>query len=151
MVGQLGHGDQASYRQPKKVEKLQGKAIRQVACGADFTACITGGFGMHHGFWGNDPPPQTCRSFFCPLQMRTRCTCSGQTTTAASGWRGSSAQRSWSRCCWSFSRSGPSVRSRVATTTWWSCYRAATSTPGAVESMVHRFVGFNQQEETVIV
>uniref|UniRef100_A0A671U6M4 non-specific serine/threonine protein kinase n=1 Tax=Sparus aurata TaxID=8175 RepID=A0A671U6M4_SPAAU len=41
MVGQLGHGDQASYRQPKKVEKLQGKAIRQVACGADFTACIT--------------------------------------------------------------------------------------------------------------
>lgn len=42
MVGQLGHGDQASYRQPKRVEKLQGKAIRQVACGADFTACITG-------------------------------------------------------------------------------------------------------------
>lgn len=42
MVGQLGHGDQASYRQPKKVEKLQGKAIRQVACGADFTACVTG-------------------------------------------------------------------------------------------------------------
>uniref|UniRef100_A0A3Q3IQV8 non-specific serine/threonine protein kinase n=1 Tax=Monopterus albus TaxID=43700 RepID=A0A3Q3IQV8_MONAL len=41
MVGQLGHGDQASYRQPKKVEKLQGKAIRQVACGADFTACVT--------------------------------------------------------------------------------------------------------------
>lgn len=47
MVGQLGHGDQASYRQPKKVEKLQGKAIRQVACGADFTACITGGLGTH--------------------------------------------------------------------------------------------------------
>uniref|UniRef100_A0A667Y508 non-specific serine/threonine protein kinase n=1 Tax=Myripristis murdjan TaxID=586833 RepID=A0A667Y508_9TELE len=41
MVGQLGHGDQASYRQPRKVEGLQGKAIRQVACGADFTACIT--------------------------------------------------------------------------------------------------------------
>ncbi|MEQ2274826.1 Serine/threonine-protein kinase Nek9 [Xenotaenia resolanae] len=41
MVGQLGHGDQASYRQPKRVEKLQGKAIRQVACGADFTACLT--------------------------------------------------------------------------------------------------------------
>uniref|UniRef100_A0A665WFR3 non-specific serine/threonine protein kinase n=1 Tax=Echeneis naucrates TaxID=173247 RepID=A0A665WFR3_ECHNA len=41
MVGQLGHGDQASYRQPKRVEKLQGKAIRQVACGADFTACVT--------------------------------------------------------------------------------------------------------------
>uniref|UniRef100_A0A6Q2YDP6 non-specific serine/threonine protein kinase n=2 Tax=Esox lucius TaxID=8010 RepID=A0A6Q2YDP6_ESOLU len=41
MVGQLGHGDQASYRQPRKVERLQGKAIRQVACGADFTACVT--------------------------------------------------------------------------------------------------------------
>ncbi|KAM3870835.1 serine/threonine-protein kinase Nek9 [Diretmus argenteus] len=41
MVGQLGHGDQSSYRQPRKVERLQGKAIRQVACGADFTACIT--------------------------------------------------------------------------------------------------------------
>uniref|UniRef100_A0A1A8LLC1 non-specific serine/threonine protein kinase n=2 Tax=Nothobranchius pienaari TaxID=704102 RepID=A0A1A8LLC1_9TELE len=41
MVGQLGQGDQASYRQPKRVEKLQGKAIRQVACGADFTACVT--------------------------------------------------------------------------------------------------------------
>ncbi|XP_057716086.1 serine/threonine-protein kinase Nek9 isoform X3 [Corythoichthys intestinalis] len=41
MVGQLGHGDQASYRQPKRVEKLQGKAIRQVGCGTDFTVCIT--------------------------------------------------------------------------------------------------------------
>ncbi|XP_059209716.1 serine/threonine-protein kinase Nek9 [Centropristis striata] len=41
MVGQLGHADQASYRQPKRVDKLQGKAIRQVACGADFTAVIT--------------------------------------------------------------------------------------------------------------
>ncbi|XP_037602492.1 serine/threonine-protein kinase Nek9 [Sebastes umbrosus] len=41
MVGQLGHGDHSSYRQPKRVEKLAGKAIRQVACGADFTACIT--------------------------------------------------------------------------------------------------------------
>lgn len=42
MVGQLGHGDQASYRQPRKVERLQGKAIRQVSCGVDFTACVTG-------------------------------------------------------------------------------------------------------------
>ncbi|KAM9465717.1 serine/threonine-protein kinase Nek9 isoform 1-T1 [Clarias gariepinus] len=41
MVGQLGHGDQASYRQPRKVERLQGKAIKQVSCGADFTACVT--------------------------------------------------------------------------------------------------------------
>ncbi|XP_059675378.1 serine/threonine-protein kinase Nek9 isoform X1 [Gavia stellata] len=39
--GQLGHGDRASYRQPKHVEKLQGKAIRQVSCGDDFTVCIT--------------------------------------------------------------------------------------------------------------
>ncbi|XP_017332175.1 serine/threonine-protein kinase Nek9 [Ictalurus punctatus] len=41
MVGQLGHGDQASYRQPRKVDRLQGKAIRQVSCGADFTACVS--------------------------------------------------------------------------------------------------------------
>uniref|UniRef100_H3BFY4 non-specific serine/threonine protein kinase n=1 Tax=Latimeria chalumnae TaxID=7897 RepID=H3BFY4_LATCH len=41
MVGQLGHGDRASYRQPKRVEKLQGKAIRQVACGDNFTFCTT--------------------------------------------------------------------------------------------------------------
>uniref|UniRef100_G3V5V0 Serine/threonine-protein kinase Nek9 n=1 Tax=Homo sapiens TaxID=9606 RepID=G3V5V0_HUMAN len=39
--GQLGHGDKASYRQPKHVEKLQGKAIRQVSCGDDFTVCVT--------------------------------------------------------------------------------------------------------------
>lgn len=47
MVGQLGHGDQASYRQPRRVERLQGKAIRQVSCGADFTACITGEWNTH--------------------------------------------------------------------------------------------------------
>ncbi|XP_038646357.1 LOW QUALITY PROTEIN: serine/threonine-protein kinase Nek9 [Scyliorhinus canicula] len=41
MVGQLGHGDRASYRQPKWVEKLQGKAIEQAACGDEFTTCIT--------------------------------------------------------------------------------------------------------------
>ncbi|KAM8920782.1 serine/threonine-protein kinase Nek9 isoform 5-T5 [Pelodytes ibericus] len=39
--GQLGHGDRASYRQPKHVEKLQGKAIQKVSCGGDFTMCIT--------------------------------------------------------------------------------------------------------------
>ncbi|XP_067833249.1 serine/threonine-protein kinase Nek9-like, partial [Heptranchias perlo] len=41
MVGQLGHGDKASYRQPKWVEMLQGKAIHQAACGDEFTVCIT--------------------------------------------------------------------------------------------------------------
>lgn len=138
MVGQLGHGDQASYRQPKKVEKLQGKAIRQVACGADFTACITGGFEKHLGIPGNFLLHTSCRL----LQMRTRCTCSGLTITAALEWRVSLAQRYWSRCFWSSSRSGPSVRSRAGTTTSWSYYRVARSTPGAVESMVHRFVRF---------
>ncbi|XP_072284239.1 serine/threonine-protein kinase Nek9 isoform X1 [Pyxicephalus adspersus] len=39
--GQLGHGDRASYRQPKHVEKLQGKSVKQVSCGGDFTVCIT--------------------------------------------------------------------------------------------------------------
>ena len=55
MVGQLGHGDQSSYRQPKRVEKLQGNAIRQVACGADFTACVTGEgtkLPVNPGTWG---------------------------------------------------------------------------------------------------
>ncbi|CAJ0938237.1 unnamed protein product [Ranitomeya imitator] len=31
--GQLGHGDRASYRQPKHVEKLQGKSVQHVSCG----------------------------------------------------------------------------------------------------------------------
>ncbi|XP_012823574.1 serine/threonine-protein kinase Nek9 isoform X2 [Xenopus tropicalis] len=39
--GQLGHGDRASYRQPKHVEKLQGKSVQQVSCGSDFTVCIS--------------------------------------------------------------------------------------------------------------
>ncbi|XP_053330971.1 serine/threonine-protein kinase Nek9 [Spea bombifrons] len=39
--GQLGHGDRASYRQPKRVERLQGKAVQQVRCGGDFTVCVT--------------------------------------------------------------------------------------------------------------
>ncbi|XP_066463760.1 serine/threonine-protein kinase Nek9 isoform X2 [Eleutherodactylus coqui] len=39
--GQLGHGDRASYRQPKHVEKLQGKSVQQVSCGGDFTVCVT--------------------------------------------------------------------------------------------------------------
>lgn len=60
--GQLGHGDRASYRQPKHVEKLQGKAIRQVSCGDDFTVCITGesykslGSG-YYGCVGSDNSP----------------------------------------------------------------------------------------------
>ncbi|XP_063804360.1 serine/threonine-protein kinase Nek9 isoform X3 [Pseudophryne corroboree] len=41
LLGQLGHGDRASYRQPKHVEKLQGKSVQQVSCGGDFTMCIT--------------------------------------------------------------------------------------------------------------
>lgn len=60
--GQLGHGDRASYRQPKHVEKLQGKAIRQVSCGDDFTVCITGeswkSFGSdYYGCVGIDKSP----------------------------------------------------------------------------------------------
>ena len=42
MVGQLGHSFKASCRTPKTVEELHGIAIRQVACGEDFTACVTG-------------------------------------------------------------------------------------------------------------
>ncbi|XP_030855681.1 serine/threonine-protein kinase Nek9 isoform X2 [Strongylocentrotus purpuratus] len=41
LVGQLGHGDTACYKAPKKVEKLQGIPIKAVGCGEEFTACIT--------------------------------------------------------------------------------------------------------------
>ena len=42
MVGQLGHGDTAAYRIPKPVDALHGIPIKQVACGDEFTACVTG-------------------------------------------------------------------------------------------------------------
>ncbi|XP_077868381.1 serine/threonine-protein kinase Nek9-like, partial [Saccoglossus kowalevskii] len=40
MVGQLGHGDTASYRMPKKVAALQGQGVVNVSCGEEFTACV---------------------------------------------------------------------------------------------------------------
>ena len=42
MVGQLGHGDTASYKAPKKVDSFHGIPIRQVSCGEEFTVCSTG-------------------------------------------------------------------------------------------------------------
>ena len=42
MVGQLGHGDTAAYRIPKPIDSLHGIPIKQVACGDEFTACVTG-------------------------------------------------------------------------------------------------------------
>ena len=42
MVGQLGHGDTAAYKAPKKVETFENIPVRQVSCGADFTVCVTG-------------------------------------------------------------------------------------------------------------
>lgn len=41
MLGQLGHGNTASYKAPKKVEALVGKSLTMVSCGEDFTACLT--------------------------------------------------------------------------------------------------------------
>ncbi|XP_072031366.1 serine/threonine-protein kinase Nek9-like isoform X2 [Amphiura filiformis] len=41
LVGQLGHGDTACYKTPRKVEKLVEIPIKAVSCGEDFTACIT--------------------------------------------------------------------------------------------------------------
>ncbi|KAK2194294.1 hypothetical protein NP493_116g01001 [Ridgeia piscesae] len=41
MVGQLGHGDTAAYKAPKKVETFENIPVRQVSCGADFTVCVT--------------------------------------------------------------------------------------------------------------
>jgi NIMA (never in mitosis gene a)-related kinase len=40
LVGQLGHGDTALYRAPKKVESMDG--VEQVGCGEEFTVCRTG-------------------------------------------------------------------------------------------------------------
>ena len=42
MVGQLGHDDTAAYRIPKPIDSLHGIPIKQVACGDEFTACVTG-------------------------------------------------------------------------------------------------------------
>ena len=42
IVGQLGHGDQAAYKSPRKVEAFEGLHVEQATCGADFTLCITG-------------------------------------------------------------------------------------------------------------
>ena len=42
MVGQLGHGDRAAYKAPKHVQAFDEIPIKQVACGEDFTICVTG-------------------------------------------------------------------------------------------------------------
>ena len=42
MVGQLGQGDTAAYKAPKKVETFENIPVRQVSCGDDFTVCVTG-------------------------------------------------------------------------------------------------------------
>ncbi|XP_012945754.1 serine/threonine-protein kinase Nek9 [Aplysia californica] len=41
MVGQLGHGDTASYKAPKRVDALLSMPVHQVACGEDFTLCVS--------------------------------------------------------------------------------------------------------------
>ncbi|XP_052769678.1 serine/threonine-protein kinase Nek9-like isoform X2 [Mya arenaria] len=41
IVGQLGHGNTASYKTPKKVEAFEGVGIVQAECGEDFTVCLT--------------------------------------------------------------------------------------------------------------
>ena len=42
IVGQLGHGDTAAYKTPKKVEAFEGVGVIQAECGEDFTVCLTG-------------------------------------------------------------------------------------------------------------
>ena len=49
MSGQLGHGDTAAYKAPKRVDTLLGVPIQQVACGEDFTLCVSGIFYFFHG------------------------------------------------------------------------------------------------------
>ncbi|GFS25216.1 serine/threonine-protein kinase Nek9-like [Elysia marginata] len=41
MSGQLGHGDTAAYKAPRRVDCLLGVPIQQVACGEDFTLCVS--------------------------------------------------------------------------------------------------------------
>ena len=55
IVGQLGHGDEAMYRVPKKVEFFVGIPVMQVACGEDFTAILTGNGVLYmtgSDYWG---------------------------------------------------------------------------------------------------
>lgn len=42
ITGQLGHGDTAAYKAPKCVDSLLGTPLQQVACGEDFTLCVSG-------------------------------------------------------------------------------------------------------------
>ena len=41
MVGQLGHGDTAAYKAPRKLSTLEGIPVKQAACGEDFTVIVT--------------------------------------------------------------------------------------------------------------
>ncbi|RUS71597.1 hypothetical protein EGW08_020641 [Elysia chlorotica] len=41
MSGQLGQGDTAAYKAPRRVDSLLGIPIQQVACGEDFTLCVS--------------------------------------------------------------------------------------------------------------
>ncbi|XP_025077734.1 serine/threonine-protein kinase Nek9-like isoform X3 [Pomacea canaliculata] len=52
ITGQLGHGDTASYKAPKCVDSLLGTPLQQVACGEDFTLCVSDE-GILYGFGSN--------------------------------------------------------------------------------------------------
>ncbi|CAH1792116.1 unnamed protein product [Owenia fusiformis] len=52
LCGQLGHGDTAHYKVPKKVQELEGIPIKQVSCGEEHSACITDE-GMMYTFGSN--------------------------------------------------------------------------------------------------
>ena len=46
ICGQLGHGDTAAYKAPKRVDSLLGRPVHHVACGEDFTLCVSGKYFM---------------------------------------------------------------------------------------------------------
>lgn len=77
------------------------------------------------------------------LQMKTRCTCSGQTMTVASGLRVSWGRRFWSQFYWSFLRGDLFSWFRVETTMWWCWPGIRTSTHGAAENTVHLTAALN--------
>lgn len=47
IVGQLGHGNTAMYRIPKKVTFFEGVPVKQVCCGEDFTVILTENFEVY--------------------------------------------------------------------------------------------------------
>lgn len=60
----LGHGDHGDRKQPALVEFLQGKGVRQMACGDDFTVVLTDNDSVYT--WGSGDAGQLGHGGFAP-------------------------------------------------------------------------------------